>query len=540
MMNTLTSILVAAGSSLELSVVVKATIAVMLGLLAVRIARRARASVRHLILASTFVALLLLPVAAILAPGIAIVVPVSGTSQSARSGSQVVPPTDPAAFPTSGANALPAAPRWTLQEFSAVARAGWAAGAAALLAWLAVDVWRFSRLRRNGLPWPESRPTIAALMESTGIQRQVDVLFHEGLSAPATCGWHHPAVLVPADAAEWSDTDLRRALVHELEHVRRGDWAFQLLARATCAAFWFHPLVWAAFRRLRLEAERACDDAVLQNGDDADYAAQLVQLARRMSDAPAQPSLAMAARSDLSARVSAILDGRQSRGRHGLAPTLLALVVAGVLVGAIAPLRAVAVRTGPVAAAAAQGSAQRPSRRVVALDKSLYEAAEDADLDGIAELIAAGANVNASISGDGSPLIGAARSGSIDAVRLLLDRGADPNMIVRGDGSPLIAAATGGHADIVDLLLTRGANIDQVAPGDENALIQASGGGQLGVVMLLVTRGANVNARVWSDSSWDARGVRRPDGEWRTPVSEAQQSGHDAVVAYLISAGARE
>ena len=44
--------------------------------------------------------------------------------------------------------------------------------------------------------------------------------------------------------------------------------------------YWFHPLVWAAWRRLRLEAEKACDDAVVLEDDARDYASLLVSMAQ--------------------------------------------------------------------------------------------------------------------------------------------------------------------------------------------------------------------------------------------------------------------
>jgi beta-lactamase regulating signal transducer with metallopeptidase domain len=43
--------------------------------------------------------------------------------------------------------------------------------------------------------------------------------------------------------------------------------------------YWFHPLVWIAWRRLGLEAEHASDDAVLREADATAYADQLVALA---------------------------------------------------------------------------------------------------------------------------------------------------------------------------------------------------------------------------------------------------------------------
>ena len=319
-----------------------------------------------------------------------------------------------------------------------------------------------------------------------------------------------------------------------MEHVRRGDWAWQIAVQAACAVYWFHPLVWIASRRLCLEAERACDDAVVRVGERTDYADQLVLLARRMTAPNPAAIVGMAVRSDLSARVTALLDDTQRRGRAGLVAAVAAVTISAALVLAVAPVRAVAF--SPTPSAEEQGGRRRaPERRVRGLDRAIYEASENGDIGEIDELLRAGANVNSVIDGDGSPLIAAARTARLAVVRHLLDRGADPNMAVSGDGSPLIAAAGTGAVDVVSLLLDRGASVDQVVPGDENALIQACVEGHLEVVKLLVARGANVNARVWAPQGDGPR-----QGEWRTPLGVARREGHAAVVEFLLPAGARE
>jgi ankyrin repeat protein len=236
--------------------------------------------------------------------------------------------------------------------------------------------------------------------------------------------------------------------------------------------------------------------------------------------------------------VTALLDGSQRRGRAGLMPTSAVIAAAMILAAVVAPMRAVArspdraLSPANSSSAPAQSRTARVRRGPNGLDRALYEAASEGDTGTMAKVLAAGANINAAITGDGSPLIGAARQGQLDAVRWLLERGADLDMAVEGDGTPLIMAAAEGHLDVVTLLLDRGANIEQVVPRDENALIQASGNGRLAVVKLLVSRGANVNNRVWAD--------HRDAGEWRTPLGMARRGRHTAVVAFLESAGAVE
>ena len=532
MMRTFLEAVVAIGASVEMLVVLKATIALALGLTAVRIARSGRASVRHLLLISTFGTLVALPIAMTVVPVVRLEIPTKVMISSIAS---------PAiardrAIPTTRASRIDALPvmsgEWISKSGQTLLEAVWAIGAAMFLATFANALWQLRRLRRSGVPWLEAHATLRVLADESGVHRSAVVLLHDAIVAPVTCGLLHPAILMPADAREWSEPEVRRALVHELEHIRRGDWTLHILAHLICAFYWFHPLVWIAWRQLCLEAERACDDAVLQGAERTDYAEQLVVLAGRLSNAVARPALSMANRSDLSTRVSAILDIRQSRGSVGRLPIAAALTAAVVVVLAIAPVRTVATSSGGKALVSLQKPAAKGSKQ---LNSALLEAAGGGDVGEITKLLDAGADVNATFNGDGSPLIVASREGHIAAVQLLLDRGADADMGVPGDGNAIIMAAREGHEDVVKLLLDRGASIDRVVAGDENALIQASGEGHLNVLKLLISRGADINARVWA-----ARDRDGSNGEWRTPLAMARKRGNKEVVDFLLSIGARE
>lgn len=525
---------VAMSQSIELSIVAKATAIVIAGLIAVRLASHARASVRHLLLAATFASLLALPLLLIAAPQATIDVPV--VSAAAASTSTVT--VRPSGAVRAEAGAPPVERRWSAPSLSAIARTVWLAGAILFLAPVPIVLWRLRRLRRTGLPWPNLQQQTHTLAAERGIHRPVELMRHEHVPGPVTFGVFRPVVMMPADADQWPEADVRRAIVHELEHVQRRDWLILLAARSICACYWFHPLAWVAWRKLSLEAERSCDDAVVVNEERTDYAEQLVTLAQRLSATQEAPMLGMANRSDLSTRVSAVLDDRQRRGRAGLGLVAGAIGAASLVVLTIAPVRAVA--TVAAEEQARSGDAQELLRKVRtirprALDRALYEAADAGDPKEVDEIIAAGGNPNAAIPGDGSPLIAAARSGVLPIVERLVTMGADPNMPVPGDGSPLIMAAAHGHLDVVRSLLDRGAEVDLIVPGDENPLMCAAEQGHLAIVQLLVKRGANVNERIFSE-----RSGRNGDGEWRTAVSQATKNGHMAVVSFLKSAGARE
>ena len=221
----------------------------------------------------------------------------------------------------------------------------WGLGAGAFAALLLAGAWSTRRLARDAAPVrsAEWTDTLRQVREGLGVRRPVRLLRSGHAVMPMTWGWRRPVVLVPAAALAWSSE--RRAVVlrHELAHVRRGDVLTQLLARWTCAVYWFNPMVWFAAYRLRMECERACDDAVLRLGTRAsDYASHLLDIARD-HQAPglrAPAAVAMARTSRLEGRMRAILDPKITRAarRSSGVVTAALLAAAALAVSAATPV----------------------------------------------------------------------------------------------------------------------------------------------------------------------------------------------------------
>jgi uncharacterized protein (TIGR03435 family) len=340
-------VMLAISSSLAASIVAKVTITTALGLAAAWLARGNRAAVRHALLAATFGVMLLLPIVSVVMPPLHVGVPVRVESRDALLPLVMGVNADPS-IPTTGAGSrvAPPAPQVLKLSLSNLLLVGWAAGVALFLLPVVVGLWQIRSLRRSGLPWRRGQSVAKALALDAGIQRSVEVLLHEALPGPMTCGVVHPAIVLPRDAENWNPEDLNRAIVHELEHVRRGDSASRCLARVSGAVYWFNPLVWIAWRRLGLEAERSCDDAVLRRSEATAYADQLVGLAKRLSAAQRSPLLTMANRADLATRLAAVLDSRQKRGPAGASAVGLVCTVVFLLLVAISPVTLVAAPQG--------------------------------------------------------------------------------------------------------------------------------------------------------------------------------------------------
>jgi uncharacterized protein (TIGR03435 family) len=319
--------------------VLKVTVAAALGLLAVRLAARCAAATRHVVLVMTFVALAAIPIVAALAPPYFVSVGdrlwPTGAPMQAEVADLKSPTFSPSTEPPPG-------PGW-----SALLLAAWVSGAALSLLPQIGAFLQSRRLRRAGRQW-------AALAEGPfGGRRhgRVEVLHHGGLSGPLTCGIVRPVILLPEDAQRWPRQDLDRALTHELAHIARGDVLVHGLARLVCAAYWFHPLVWVCWHRLRQEAERACDDAVVAVHEPTAYARQLLALARRQQVQPAVSMMTMAGRGELAVRIHAILDRSQPRQGLGRRRAMAVAILLLACVSVVAPLTPV--RAAPESRAAA-------------------------------------------------------------------------------------------------------------------------------------------------------------------------------------------
>ncbi len=318
------------------------------------------AAVRHIVWTAAFGALLLLPLLSVALPAL----PAPGTGVALapevvfRADAGVLEPQ--ANIETDrGPGGLPRA------DWRAAMMWAWAIGSAALLLQMLAGLAHMQRLRLHARSLPEN--DLAELAGALGIRQGVDAFETAPGRMPMSFGMLRPAVFMPADSAEWSEERRRVVLLHELAHVRRGDHAKHLLARAALCLYWWNPLAWLAWRAFLKERERAADDLVLAVGARAaDYAGHLLEIARAMRSAPTlgAAAVAMARRSQLEGRLLAILDSARNRTAPGRAAAVAtALICAAIVI--------------PLAALRAQDDSQELRAGVTALNAKRYDEAFD-------------------------------------------------------------------------------------------------------------------------------------------------------------------
>ncbi len=188
---------------------------------------------------------------------------------------------------------------------------------------------------------------LAVSQRTLGVRRRVRLRMSSDAVVPRTLGFIRPVVLLPVAASQWTETQRGAVLLHELSHVRCGDWPIALLARVVCALYWFHPGAWWIARGLKRECEYACDDSVLAAGVRPSDYAELLALAADTLRTPLPEhasTLALARGAGLRERLREVLDTKRDVRGPGASRQILAaalVLVVALPIGAVrlAPTR---------------------------------------------------------------------------------------------------------------------------------------------------------------------------------------------------------
>ncbi len=147
----------------------------------------------------------------------------------------------------------------------------WMLGVGVLVTWN-VGGWIVVQRLRTRATIPAAKSTLERLEELGRRMRvRVPVRLVESLAVdvPMAIGWLRPVILLPASLLTGlPQQQLDAILAHELAHIRRFDYLFNLLQSLTESLLFYHPAVWLLSRRIRIEREFCCDDAAIEVCDD--------------------------------------------------------------------------------------------------------------------------------------------------------------------------------------------------------------------------------------------------------------------------------
>ena len=350
----------------------------------------------------------------------------------------------------------------------------WMAGAVLYgLAALMQALWSTIWLRRRRLELPVDQYQQAeAIFTQLGIRSAPKIWLVPGMAQPFVLGLWRGSIYLPANFFQVKSAEhCRDIMVHEICHVLRLDAAVNLLQTMAQAIFWYHPFVWCANQRIRMEREKCCDEMVVAHlGVKAkEYSTAVVKalVTEHESNRPV-PSLAVAGSvKDIEERIKTMLrPGKQFHKRPSFIVTLMVLSIALLTV----PIGCVL--TNRVETDTTTDLKDEPAN-------ALHQAVADGDTERVKLLIAQGADVNARDEWTGVPVRTAGRvpvdsgftplyfaiwNNEEESARILIEAGADVNKHGNDGGlgqlGPLGWAVWDANIAIVRMLIKAGADVN--------------------------------------------------------------------------------
>ena len=205
------------------------------------------------------------------------------------------------------------------------------AGVVLRLAWMALGLGRLWLYRRHA---ERINQTPEAVREAQRLVPASSVFFisHQ-IPTPATFGFFKPAILFPARFLEMGPAMQKAIALHELLHVERRDWLWNMFEEVVLTLLWFHLPLWWVVRSARLSREQVVDaEAVRRSKARRPYLKALLEMAGQKRLAESLPAPLFLRENQLAERVALMMkEVHMSRTRSTISilTAAVALLIAG-------------------------------------------------------------------------------------------------------------------------------------------------------------------------------------------------------------------
>ena len=201
------------------------------------------------------------------------------------------------------------------------------AGVLLRLGWLGLGLFTLGRLRRSARPFEPRPASIERAVSLAGTD--AEFLVSDTCTRPVTCGIRRPIVIVPRHFEGFPEGEQTAIACHELLHVARADWTWNIADEVTRAVFWFHPAIWWLIDQIQLAREQLVDREVVRRlGTKQPYLQALLRIARPAHRLVLTPASLFLKRAHLTQRVALLVkEVSMSKARLAVAVLIMAVVV---------------------------------------------------------------------------------------------------------------------------------------------------------------------------------------------------------------------
>lgn len=308
--------------------------------------------------------------------------PAANANEAPRLWTGLMAPFDPASAQAS----------LSLSRITPILACLWALGFAAMSLRYAFAFGQVQQLRTLGIQRPDATWTqrFMQLAQDIGVSEKVRLYVTANVAGPMTLGLIKPVVLVPVGFLTGLPVDQVEAILrHELAHIRRYDYALNLIQTAVKTVLFYHPAIHIICRWADQDREQACDDLAVREGRDP------LTLARGLATLrlQAQPTFSMAATGSdenmpLMNRLTRLAGQTPKRGRpeHIFMSVLSALLLGSVYLGSSSRAEAHPVPpTVPDTVISVRNEAPVPPVPPVLMEMDFYELQDDEALQNFIE-----------------------------------------------------------------------------------------------------------------------------------------------------------
>lgn len=168
----------------------------------------------------------------------------------------------------------------------------WLLGIGAMIILIVKSRILLHRLKCSSLPLQnkEVRKLYANCLLEMGLHKKIPIYSTAFLKSPIIVGLFSPCIYLPIQLiSDYSATDMRYMLLHELQHVKHNDALSNYLMILARTIYWFNPFIWYALKEMQNDRETACDTSVLEmlnETDYEDYGNTLINFAEKVSLIP--------------------------------------------------------------------------------------------------------------------------------------------------------------------------------------------------------------------------------------------------------------
>ncbi len=128
------------------------------------------------------------------------------------------------------------------------------------------------------------------------ISEDISLIEADIVNTPCVLKCIKPIIIIPENFLDNCDLiNLKYVILHELAHVKRKDIFINYLVSFLCVIYWFNPVIWYGFHKMREDREICCDSlalSFLRKEEVINYGFTIIKLAEISKRAPYLPAIA--------------------------------------------------------------------------------------------------------------------------------------------------------------------------------------------------------------------------------------------------------